>query len=229
MRISALLATLVLLLVTACASVPEPQAVVPPDWHAVSIPGKRLTSYRQEFKDGRSAIRAEAIASASLWRRKFDLGPEALTDVQWSWWIDSAIPGADLNEAEQSDSPVRVVFAFDGDRSRLSQRTRVMFELARTLSGEEPPYATLMYVWSRDLPVGTMVPSHRSDRVRKIVLDSGEGSLRRWREHRRNVAADFERVFGEPPGRLLGVALMTDADNTGSRALAWYGPIEWRR
>jgi hypothetical protein len=226
------LARLLLVVLTASSvacSTPAP-APLPGDaaWHALSIPGKRVTRYAADVKDGRTAIRADAQASASLWRRKVDLPANQLADVRWSWWVDDAIPGADLTDADHSDAPARVVFAFDGDRARLSQRTRMMFELARTLTGEEPPFATLMYVWSSQLPVGTIVKSHRSDRVRKIVVDSGVHSLRRWRDLRRNVAADFELAFGEPPGRLIGIALMTDADNTGAQAQAWYGPIEWR-
>ena len=60
--------------------------------------------------------------------------------------------------------------------------------------------------------------------VRKMVLDSGADSLRQWRTHRRDVAADFRAVFGEEPGRLAAVAVMTDSDNTRSRAKAWYQP-----
>lgn len=226
MRARLLLPALVVAMVACSTPTPLPEAA---PWHAVPIPGKRMTAYVADTKDGRRAIRAEAEASASLWRRKVDLPAERLTDVHWSWWVDEASPGADLTDADHSDAPARVVFAFDGDRSRLPQRTRLMFDLARALTGEEPPYATLMYVWSDTLPVGTMVKSHRSDRVRKIVLDSGTASMRRWRDHRRNVAADFERVFGERPGRLIGVALMTDADNTGTHARAWYGAVDLPR
>jgi len=65
----------------------------------------------------------------------------------------------------------------------------------------------------------------RSDRIRKIVVDSGPGQLRRWREHQRDLAADFRLAFGEPPGPLQSVALMTDSDNTQSQATSWYGPV----
>lgn len=209
-----------------CATPPTPTASADRAWHPVALPGKAPTRYRAEAKEGRPAIRADADASASLWRRQLDLAPDRLGGLRWSWWIDGAIPGADLTDADRSDSPARIVLAFDGDRTRLPQRTRLMFDLARAITGEEPPYATLMYVWSADLPVGTVVRSQRSDRIRKIVVDSGPGSLRRWRDHERDIVADFEKAFGESPGRLVGVAKMTDADNTRSRARAWYGAIE---
>ena len=40
--------------------------------------------------------------------------------------------------------------------------------------------------------------------------------------------ADFELAFGEAPGALLGIAVMTDSDNTQSTAQAWYGDIALR-
>ena len=46
-----------------------------------------------------------------------------------------------------------------------------------------------------------------------------------WRDHRRDLVADFRRAFGEDPGPLQAIAVMTDTDNTGSQAEAWYGPI----
>jgi len=100
-----------------------------------------------------------------------------------------------------------------------------MFELAQALSGEAPPYATLMYVWDAKAPIDTVIVNPRTDRIRKIVVDSGPTELKRWREHRRDVAADFRRAFGEEPGPLLALAVMTDSDNTRSRSRAWYGPV----
>jgi hypothetical protein len=85
-----------------------------------------------------------------------------------------------------------------------------------------------MYVYgSRPDHLGRTLIHTRTDRVRKIVLDAGPGAARRWREHRRNLAEDYRQAFGEAPGRLLSVAVLTDADNTRQTALAWYGPIEF--
>ena len=42
--------------------------------------------------------------------------------------------------------------------------------LAEVLTGEEPPYATLMYVWCNKREPGTVIHSPRTDRIRKIVL-----------------------------------------------------------
>jgi len=195
------------------------------DWHEVPLPGKRPTHYQAARKGGRSAVAAQADASASLWRKRLDIAPERLGEVSFSWWVDALIAGADVAHTERSDAVARVLFGFDGDFKRLSFRNRLQFELAETLTGEAPPYATLAYVWETSAPVESVIVNPRSDRLRKIVLDSGATQLGRWRDHRRHLARDFRRVFAEEPGRLRSVALMTDADNTRAAARAWYGPV----
>ena len=82
-----------------------------------------------------------------------------------------------------------------------------------------------MYVWDAQAPVGTVIVNPRTDRIRKIVVDSGSHHLRRWRDHRRDLVADFKLAFGEDPGPLVSIAVMTDSDNTRSRATSWYGPV----
>jgi hypothetical protein len=82
-----------------------------------------------------------------------------------------------------------------------------------------------VYVWANDLPTETVVNHPRTDRIRKIVLEQGSRHLRQWRTYPRDLAADYRRAFGEEPGALVGVALMTDADNLKSRAQAWYGDV----
>jgi Protein of unknown function (DUF3047) len=152
---------------------------------------------------------------------------EALGEVQFSWWVQDLIASASVAEASRADAPARVMFAFEGDIGRLPARTRALFELAEALTGERPPYATLVYVWDAKAPVGTVIVNPRTDRIRKIVVDSGPGQLRRWRDHQRDLNADFRLAFGEAPGPLKAVALMTDSDNTSSSAKAWYGPVNF--
>lgn len=194
-------------------------------WHEVRLPGKEPTRYRPATLEGRSATVAVSQGSASMWRKKLDLPPSAFGEVSFSWWVRDLIGTASVAHVDREDAPARVLFAFGGDVSKLPQRTRMMFDLAEALTGEPPPYATLMYVWEAQAPVESLIINPRSDRIRKIVVDSGSEHLRRWRDHRRNLVADFQRAFGEPPGPLQAVALMTDSDNTRSRAETYYGPV----
>jgi hypothetical protein len=203
----------------------SPRSTVEADWQEVKLPGKRATEYTWEMFDGRRALAARSENSASMMRRKLTAPPKPLGSLNFSWQVEELIAGADTSVAETEDAPVRVMLAFGGDASKLSARTRMMFELSHALTGEEPPYATLMYVWDNQAPVNSLIVNPRTDRIRKIVVDSGPEGLRRWRDHKRDVAADFRRAFGEEPGPLLAIAVMTDSDNTKSKSRAWYGPL----
>ena len=226
MNLSTRLLAMTVLALAGCAT-----PVVPTDsagWQPVALPGKRATTYDWDAKDGRPALRARANRSASLLRRKLTIEPELLGEVRFSWWVDAPLPGADVAAPGLGDAPARILFAFDGDHSKLSARNRLLFDLAQTISGERPPFATLMYVFgNQPTNLGRTLVHARTDRVRKIVVDAGAQHAGRWREHVRNLAQDYQQAFSEPPGRLLSVALLTDGDNTQQRALAWYGPIRF--
>jgi len=189
------------------------------------LPGKTPTSYSAGVADGRWVLHARSERSASMYRRALRIEPERLGQLSFSWKVASVLPDADVRHSETEDAVVRVLLAFDGDPARLSARTRMMFDLAQSLSGESPPFATLMYVWDSQAEVGSVVLNKRSDRIRKIVLESGPTQLGQWRSYQRDVRADYRRAFGEDPGALIGLAVMTDSDNTQSRAEAWYGEI----
>ena len=195
------------------------------EWQSVLLPGKAATHYEWASKDGVRAISARANKSASLWERPWDRSADTLGNVEFSWWIDGILADADVAQAGLTDAPARVMFAFDGDMSKLSARTQLQFELAHTLTGRALPYATLAYVWDAKAPVGTVIVHPRNDRVRKIVVESGAKHAKQWRKYRRKLKDDFKLAFGETPGRMTSVALMTDADNVGGLAQAWYGDI----
>lgn len=203
-----------------------PPAAASATWQAFALPGKRKTVYREVQVDGRPALHAQADVSASMWRRPVQVPAVDLGRLRFSWKVPQLIEGADLTVRDGADSPVRIVLAFAGDNARLPLRDRLMFDLAETLTGERPPFATMMYVWDNRAPVDSVIQSSRSERIRKLVVESGPRHCQRWLAYERDVVADYRRLFGEEPGALIGVAVMTDSDNTESRTEAYYGRIE---
>jgi hypothetical protein len=194
-------------------------------WRHHPLPGKQEVQFVPVRQDGRDALAATAVSAASVMRHKVRMEPDQLAGLRFSWKVPQLIADADLASRDADDSPVRVILAFEGDRSRFTPRDAILSELMRTLTGEEMPYATLMYVWCNKRPPGTVLSSPRTDRIRKVVLESGPGKLNQWLDYERDIRADYVNAFGEPPGALVGIALMTDSDNTRSTARAWYGPL----
>lgn len=194
-------------------------------WEPVLIPGKLRTAFSVDRQQGRASLQARSEGSASMLRQRLQIEAPLLGRLSFEWQVQNLIDGADMTRRESEDSPVRVVLAFDGDRSRFSARDAALNELTRALTGEPMPYAVMMYVWSNDQPVGTVIPNPRTDRIRKIVVESGPARLGQWLHYARDVRADFEHAFGEAPQTLQSIAIMTDTDNTRGRTRAWYGTI----
>jgi hypothetical protein len=213
-------------LMSACST--PPALPTAEDWHDVPLPGKRRTNYRWELTPQGRELVARADGTASMYRKRLPKPSDALREVEFSWWVDALPEGGDVSSADASDAAARVLFAFGGDHARLSVRNQLSFELARTLTGEAPPFATLAYVWDTSAPVERVVTHPRSDRVRKIVVESGPGALRQWKRYRRTLADDFKLAFGEAPGPLLAIAVMTDGDNTRSQLTTRYRDISLR-
>lgn len=195
------------------------------DWRHFRLPGKTATIYGFVKKDGRDALTAKAGISASMMRREVNIDASKLNTVHFSWQVPELITGADLAERDLDDSPARIVLTFAGDKTKFSAKNAMLSELALALSGEPLPYATLMYVWCNKRQPGSVVVNPRTDRIRSIVVESGTKNLTQWLDYQRNIRADFEKAFGETPGNLISVGIMTDSDNTKTQVSASYGKV----
>ena len=191
------------------------------------LPGKRFAGFESTERQGRPSLSVKSDRSVSILRQRFAPSLTEFGQLAFSWKVDALPEGANLSESEHADAAVRILLAFDGDRSQFSPKNAMLSELTLALTGQPMPYATLMYVWCNQRPVDSVIQNPRTDRIRKIVVESGAGRLNQWLTYERNIRADYEKAFGEPPGALIGIGLMTDSDNTRSQAEAVYGPVRW--
>lgn len=210
------------------SATPMPSWAQPQGWQHQSFPSKRNTIYRAETKHGREAVRAQSERAMSVMRKALRVEPADLGHVHFSWLTQEQIPHSDMSLRDGDDAVLRVVLTFEGDRSRFSLKNQMLSELAISLTGEPLPYASLMYVWCNQRKAGEVIINPRTDRIRKLVVESGAANLGKWLDYERDIRADFMKAFGEEPGALIGMALMTDTDNTQSKATAWYGPISFK-
>jgi hypothetical protein len=172
-----------------------------------------------------AVLKAEADSSASLFAAPWRPSGLAYGKLSWRWKTDALIPDADNRDKSREDAPVRVIAAFDGDRKGLSDAEKRGAKWAKRMSGREPPYATLMYIWSEQVPVETIIPSAHSAQVKMLVAASGSDGLGKWQSYKRDLRADYKRAFGTDPGALLGIGVMTDTDNTRNKAQGSYAAI----
>jgi hypothetical protein len=188
---------------------------------------KRDTVYKVVKVDGRTVLQGTAAGSASAYVMRLKPAAVVPAILSWRWKTDALIPGADNRDKSREDAPLRVMVGFDGDRTTLSAAEQKSFRMAKNLSGREPPYALLMYIWSDQVAVETIIPSAHSSQVKMLVVASGSGGLGSWQPVRRNIADDYRRAYGAEPGAMVGIAVMTDTDNTGKRAVGEYADIRF--
>ena len=207
-----------------------PGEILPPGWQPWILSRfKRPTEYRLVNQQGKTVVRARARASASGLVHPLALDPDRYPLLNWQWKVDELIQRADNTQKHLEDAPVRLVVSFDGDMTKLSPGDRAFFDNISLLTGQQLPYATLMYIWENRAPLETVIPNRHTSRIRMIVAESGKDKLGQWQDVTRNIVADYRRAFGEEPGRITAVGIMTDTDNTGDRAHAWYGDIVFRQ
>jgi hypothetical protein len=194
-------------------------------WISWTLPAKRPTRYAPVDVGGVRVIEAVADSSVSGLRHALDVDPEQRPILEWRWRVDRTLEGADVGDRHADDSPVRIVLAFDGDIGSLPIKEQMFFERVKLLAGQDMPYATVMYVWCNKRQPEAIASNPHTGRVQKIVVEHGTDGVGQWRTYRRDIVADYERAYGRKPGRLIGVGVMSDSDNTKQSARGWYGDI----
>lgn len=204
--------------------------ITPVGWRPLIFPSiANKTAYFLTRDRDRTVVQAVSHASASAYFKKVSIDPQRYPILRWSWKIQNTLAGGDIRSREGDDYAARIYVAFDYDPARLTGLERVKYKLYLLLHDEPPPLAVINYVWGNQAAPGTMVSNAYSSRVKMIVLRSGAAQLRHWLTEERDIYQDYQAAFGEKPGKITGIAIMTDTDNTGESATAWYGDIGFHR
>ena len=149
-------------------------------------------------------------ASFALYR-DIVVGLDEFPMLAWSWKVTHLPAGGDVREAARDDQAAQVYLVFP------------RWPSPRTNSD------VIGYVWDTTAPTGTTRPSSRAPNVRIIVVASGTTGLGTWQHYRRNVAEDYRVLFGRRPPRVGTIALMIDANDTGTSAEATIGQLRFAR
>ncbi len=180
----------------------------PARWREIVI--RARTQYEAVTLEGRRCLKAESRSAASILVSAMRFDPDTYEWLSWDWRVDRLVEGEALGRKEGSDASARVY---------------VYFETA----GLPWQKRSLDYVWSASLPVGTILSSAFSGQSKIIVAESGEASLGRWRQARRNIGDDYRQCFGEDPPPVIAIGVMTDTDNTNGEAVAYFDNLRVTR
>lgn len=185
---------------------------------------KRHTRY--EWSPSERAVHAVSSAAASGLIYRLDQDAARLPILRWRWKVSRAIAKGDEKSKAGDDYAARIYVTFRYDPSKAGRGTRFKYGLVKTLYGEYPPHSGINYIWANRLAKGESTPNPYTDRLMMLAVRSGDAEGGRWHDEQRNILEDYRRLYKEDPPPLAGIAIMTDTDNTGSRAEAWYADIE---
>jgi len=172
-------------------------------WDSKTFKGK--TDYSLVSEDGKTVLKAESKNAASGLIKKISLDPKKYPVLRWSWKIAHTLQKEDITSKHGDDFSARVYVVFP----------RSFFWRARAIN----------YVWAGKMAKGSAAASPFTDNVMVVAVETGDANAGKWVTEERNIAADYKKLFGEEPPFIGAVAVMTDTDNTGDEATAWYGDI----
>jgi len=199
---------------------------LPDKWQPLVFKNIAAKTRYSIVRDGEHyVLKAESHAAASGLIRPLDLDPKVYQVMSWRWKVENILVKGDARRKEGDDYAARiyVAFQYDPETATLWEKTR--YGTYKLLYGEYPPKAVLNYIWANRLPEGAAIDNAFTDRAKMIAVQSGPQEIGRWLSEERNLVEDYRRLFGQEPPRIAGVALMTDTDNTGESAVAYYDDI----
>ena len=230
-------AAIVVLLATIAAAQPSSRLLVGPfsflqpggmpvGWEALRFPSVTAeTDYELVSRAGRVVLRADSRMSASAALRRVSIDVERRPVVEWSWATDAECYVGNWQDPETDDFPLRLFVIFEP--------TNGLFSLLKRFEPGFPGDA-LVYVPHSPRRQPDDPASHVSDRIKVISevpvgpdVSAGAAGHERdgWDRHRRDVRADYQRVFGRRSDTVVGVAVMTDTDNTRTTCVSHFGDI----
>lgn len=155
---------------------------------------------------GATVLQASTDGMASGRFRRITVDLTKTPVLNWSWKIEAPYRDIDEDTRAGDDFPVRVYVVVE--RGPLGLFTRAM-----------------NYVWAGSKPIGARWPNPFTGQAMMLAVDSGAAKAGAWVSHKRNVRDDLRAAFGDDVSDIQAVAVMTDGDNGGRRARAWYGDI----
>ena len=205
-------------------------SALPDGWKPLTFKKIEKHTVYQLVKDGgATVVKAVSEASASGLTREIKINLAEYPIVQWRWKVANVLTKGDVTRRDGDDYPARLYVTFEYDAGKVGFFDKAKYEATRLLYGQYPPLGAINYIWESKAPKGTVVSNPYVERVKMIVVESGAERLNQWVSEERNIYEDYKKAFGEEPPLISGIAIMTDTDNTGESATAFYGDIVFRK
>ncbi|MBK1875152.1 DUF3047 domain-containing protein [Marinobacter sp. 1-3A] len=195
-------------------------------WEPLEFPNiTQLSHYELISENGSRVVKAETSGGASGLITRLDIEPESSPILAWRWKVSNVFKKGDARNKAGDDYPARIYIAFEFEPEKAGFFERAKRKTVEVLFGEKLPGNALNYIWANTLPEGEFIDNPYTDKTVMIAVNSGSGNVGEWVAIERDIVADYRQAFGENPPPIRGIAIMSDSDNTGEQASAWYGDI----
>ncbi|MBW2540896.1 MAG: DUF3047 domain-containing protein [Deltaproteobacteria bacterium] len=196
-------------------------------WQPLTFRGiKSHTLYSLETFEGREVAKAQSNCAASGLVLPLDAIRIAQTPLlSWRWRVDRGLDLRDEQTKAEDDFAARVYIVFELDEGRASALQKLRHRLAKLIYGETIPGSALNFVWTSRLPAGTVWDNPFAASAKMIAL--AQGASADWRTETVDVAARYREHFDAPIPPLLGLAIMSDSDNSCQRAEARFADFKF--
>ena len=195
-------------------------------WEPLEFPKiETHTRYELVTEDGQQVVRASTDGGASGLIARVRIEPSESLVLRWRWKVSNVFEAGNAREKSGDDYPARIYVAFEFQPEQAGFFERAKRKTVEVLFGESLPGNALNYIWANTLPEGETVPNPYTEKTMMIAVNSGTDRLGEWVTVERDIMADYRAAFGEAPPPVVGIAIMSDSDNTGEAATAWYGDI----
>lgn len=213
-----------------------------PDWRVVGLPARQrqvpLTAFEPGQVDGHEGIRVVTDASYGTLVHTLPGSVMPVRRLTWRWRLDQPLVGGtaapDILSRNGDDAALKVCAFFDHPMDQVPFLERQLLRMARSVSGEDLPTATVCYVWDSTYQAPVQAANPYTRRVRFISLQGRSAPLSRWITESRDLGRDFLTLFGEehssdaPLPRITRIVIGADSDNTGSKSLGWVADLRWQ-
>lgn len=179
-------------------------------WQEVSHRGRTRYQKVRSGPDSERALRAVSQASASELVRKVQVDLAEFPILVWSWKVMNVIEQPPRPGRDGLDFPARVILHFAPDAQSVERK--------------------IDYVWASEGRAGVPLPVAGGQGKEAVLpIQAGRGELDIWVGEARNVREDHLALFGVEPASLRALSIMTDTDDTGTQATAFYDDLRFVR
>jgi len=205
----------------------DPSQSLPDGWTLGSLAAAyKKTEYDLVPLDRGTVVRARSSKGISYLATQCRVNLAEHPILEWRWKIESIIEKGDVRVRAQDDTPANLFVTFDYDGLTLLQRLKVV--ALHALGYDAIPKRGLIYTWANRAPHNAAFLNSQASWIYQVVVQSGSTHAGTWQTERRNVRADYRRIFGEEPPPVQRIAVLTDTETTDSEATAYYGDIVFR-